>query len=206
MCACAHVCGYVRVSACRGQRHQILWSWSGSRLWAAQCGYWVPNSGLQKEQCTLSQLGHLSSSQDRPILKGTLSTLITVKIYFWLDSLSNWQGLISRSILSRPLPNHTRWVPTCSPEQSGHSSNQQTPHPNCCVLTLAFAFVTFPLPWQNTMTSYRRKGSFGFMAPEGWDSMMAEQRHGRWSWNSSEHLDLEPQRKSREKTGNGWNL
>lgn len=144
---CVCTCLWTCTDDCRGQRHQILWGWSRIRLWAAQCGHWVPNSGLQKEQCTLSQLSHLSSSKDRHILKGTFSTLITVKIDLWLDSLSNWQGSISRLIFSRPLPNHSRWVPHIIFRAIWPLIHRRTPCPNCCVLTLAFIFVTFPLPW-----------------------------------------------------------
>lgn len=138
---------YVRVSACRGQGHQILWGWSGIRLWAAQCGPWEWNSGLQTEQCVLSQLGHLSGSKDRHVLKGTFSTLITVKISFWLDSLSNWQGSISRLILSRPLPNHTRLVLHIIFRAIWPLIHQRAPRPDCCVLTFAFVFITFSLSW-----------------------------------------------------------
>lgn len=36
--------------------------------------------------------------------------------------------------------------------------------------------------------TYRRKRQFGFIFPEGQESMMAEQRHGSWSWGLRVHV------------------
>lgn len=56
------VCGFVHTNAgaCRGQMHQILWSWSYRCFWTTWHACWKPDSDILQEQCMLLIAEHTS--------------------------------------------------------------------------------------------------------------------------------------------------
>lgn len=81
MYVCMWVCTY-SAGACRGQRYEVLWSWSYRCFWATQWGCWVPDSSPLKNSICALNCQVISPVPTSPPFWGRVSVCIPTRLRF----------------------------------------------------------------------------------------------------------------------------